>query len=42
MGIATVDASDTDTLQQIEADFDAACSSQRVSLQQILGPQREG
>ena len=42
MGIATVDAQDTDTLQQIEADFDAACSSQRVSLQQILGPQREG
>ena len=42
MGIATVDAKDSDTLQQIEADFDAACSSQRVSLQQILGPQREG
>ncbi|MDI4634592.1 GGDEF domain-containing protein [Pelomonas sp. V22] len=40
MGIATVDAQDADTLQQIEADFDAACSSQRVSLQQILGPQR--
>ncbi|MDM4767147.1 tetratricopeptide repeat-containing diguanylate cyclase [Pelomonas sp. SE-A7] len=41
MGIATVDAKDTDALLQIEADFDAACSSQRVSLQQILGPQRE-
>lgn len=42
MGIDTVDAKDSDTLQQIEADFDAACSSRRVALQQILGPQREG
>ncbi|MET0518252.1 MAG: GGDEF domain-containing protein [Burkholderiaceae bacterium] len=38
MGIATVDASDTDALSQIEADFDAACSSERVSLRQVLGP----
>ncbi|MEJ6007094.1 GGDEF domain-containing protein [Paucibacter sp. AS339] len=39
MGIATVDARDTDALVQIEADFDAACSSERVSLTQVLGPQ---
>ncbi|MCV2351684.1 GGDEF domain-containing protein [Paucibacter sp. Y2R2-4] len=39
MGIATVDARDTDALTQIEADFDAACSSERVSLTQVLGPQ---
>ncbi|MFY7867659.1 diguanylate cyclase domain-containing protein [Roseateles sp.] len=39
MGIATVDARDTDALTQIEADFDAACSSERVSLIQVLGPQ---
>jgi len=38
MGIATVDASDTHALLQIEADFDAACSSERVSLRQVLGP----
>lgn len=38
MGIATVDARDTDALLQIEADFDAACSSSRVSLRQVLGP----
>lgn len=38
MGIATVDARDTDALLQIEADFDAACSSERVSLRQVLGP----
>jgi diguanylate cyclase (GGDEF)-like protein len=38
MGIATVDARDSDALMQIEADFDAACSSERVSLLQVLGP----
>lgn len=38
MGIATVDARDTDALLQIEADFDAACSSERVSLRRVLGP----
>ncbi|MCV2353747.1 GGDEF domain-containing protein [Paucibacter sp. B2R-40] len=38
MGIATVDARDSDALTQIEADFDAACSSERVSLLQVLGP----
>jgi diguanylate cyclase (GGDEF)-like protein len=37
-GIATVDARDSDALMQIEADFDAACSSERVSLLQVLGP----
>jgi diguanylate cyclase (GGDEF)-like protein len=39
MGIATVDARDTDALLQIEADFDAACSSDRVSLRKVQGPQ---
>ncbi len=39
MGIATVDAQDTEALTQIEADFEAACSSKRVSLTQVLGPQ---
>ena len=38
MGIATVSASDAAALMQIEADFDAACSSERVSLHQVLGP----
>ena len=38
MGIATVDARDSDALLQIEADFDAACSSERVNLLQVLGP----
>ncbi|MBT9495406.1 MAG: GGDEF domain-containing protein [Paucibacter sp.] len=38
MGIATVDARDSDALLQIEADFDAACSSERISLLQVLGP----
>ena len=38
MGIATVDARDSDALMKIEADFDAACSSERVSLLQVLGP----
>ncbi len=38
MGIATVDASDSDALLQIEVDFDAACSAERVTLQQVLGP----
>jgi hypothetical protein len=33
-----VDARDSDALTQIEADFDAACSSERVSLLQVLGP----
>jgi diguanylate cyclase (GGDEF)-like protein len=38
MGIATVDANDSDALLQIEVDFDAACSAERVTLQQVLGP----
>ncbi|MDC8771097.1 GGDEF domain-containing protein [Roseateles albus] len=38
MGIATVAAGDAEALMQIEADFDAACSSERVSLHQVLGP----
>jgi diguanylate cyclase (GGDEF)-like protein len=38
MGIATVSAGDAQALMQIEADFDAACSSERVSLHQVLGP----
>ena len=38
MGILTVDARDSDALVQIEADFDAACSSERVSLRTVLGP----
>ena len=38
MGIATVDAQDTQALTQIEADFEAACSSDRVKLTQVLGP----
>ena len=38
LGIATVDAPDSDALLQIEVDFDAACSAERVSLQQVLGP----
>ncbi|MBT9491890.1 MAG: diguanylate cyclase [Paucibacter sp.] len=38
MGIVTVSAGDAEALMQIEADFDAACSSERVSLHQVLGP----
>jgi diguanylate cyclase (GGDEF)-like protein len=38
VGIVTVDAKDAEALLQIEADFDAACSSQRVSLRHIDGP----
>ncbi|HEX2012403.1 MAG TPA: GGDEF domain-containing protein, partial [Roseateles sp.] len=38
IGIVTVDARDVETLLQIEADFDAACSSERVSLRHIAGP----
>ncbi|MCV2352020.1 sensor domain-containing diguanylate cyclase [Paucibacter sp. Y2R2-4] len=38
MGIATVAAGDADALMQIEADFDAACSSERVSLVEVMGP----
>ncbi len=38
MGIATVDAGDANALMQIEADFDAACSSERVRLVEVLGP----
>lgn len=37
-GIVTVEAGDAQALIQIEADFDAACSSERVQLQTILGP----
>jgi len=40
VGIVTVLAQDSDALLQIEADFDAACSSERVSLQQVAGPPR--
>ncbi len=36
--IITVKAGDRQALQQIEADFDAACSSERVQLQLVLGP----
>jgi diguanylate cyclase (GGDEF)-like protein len=39
VGIATVDAADTEALTQIEANFDAACNSQRVTLKHILGPE---
>jgi len=38
MGIATVQAGDRSELSQIEANFEAACSSERVHLRQILGP----
>lgn len=38
MGIATVQACDRSDLSQIEANFEAACSSERVHLRQILGP----
>jgi diguanylate cyclase (GGDEF)-like protein len=38
VGIATVDARDAEALLQIEVDFDAACSSQRVNLRHIDGP----
>ncbi|WP_077035481.1 GGDEF domain-containing protein [Pelomonas sp. KK5] len=38
MGIATVKADDTDALAQIEADFEAACSSERVRMTQVPGP----
>ncbi|QPF76154.1 diguanylate cyclase [Roseateles sp. DAIF2] len=38
VGIATVDARDAEALLQIEADFDAACGSERVSLLHIPGP----
>lgn len=40
VGIAAVDASDTQDLLDIEADFEAACTSRRVTLAQVLGPQR--
>lgn len=38
VGIVGVDAADALALQQIEADFDAACSAQRVSLRHTTGP----
>jgi len=38
IGIATIDAHDTEALTQIQADFDAACISSRVQLLQVLGP----
>ena len=38
MGIASVNAADSNALVQIEADFDAACSSDRVALRAVLGP----
>lgn len=38
MGIASVNAADSSALVQIEADFDAACSSDRVALRAVLGP----
>jgi predicted signal transduction protein with EAL and GGDEF domain len=41
-GIVTVEAGDAQALIQIEADFDAACSSERVQLQTLLGPEPPG
>ena len=38
VGLAAVDARDATVLSEIEADFDAACRSQRVRLQHIPGP----
>lgn len=38
VGLAAVDARDAAVLSEIEADFDAACRSQRVRLQHIPGP----
>jgi len=38
MGIAAVRAADRNSLESIAADFEAACSNEQVSLQQILGP----
>jgi diguanylate cyclase (GGDEF)-like protein len=38
VGIAAINAGDAAALHQIEADFDAACSSQQVSLRTIAGP----
>ncbi|MCV2419171.1 GGDEF domain-containing protein [Paucibacter sp. DJ2R-2] len=38
MGIETVHAPNAEALAAIAADFDAACSSERVNLKQILGP----
>ena len=38
VGIAGVEAADVIALQQIEADFDAACSAQKVSLRHTAGP----
>ncbi|MDC8785606.1 GGDEF domain-containing protein [Roseateles koreensis] len=38
VGIATVNAQDTHALLQIEADFDAACSADRVRLFEVAGP----
>jgi diguanylate cyclase (GGDEF)-like protein len=38
MGIARVNATDSSALVQIEADFDAACSSDQVALRAVLGP----
>ena len=42
VGISAVDAKDAEALLQIEGDFDAACSAQRVRLQHIVGPQLAG
>jgi diguanylate cyclase (GGDEF)-like protein len=39
VGIAAINAGDAAALQQIEADFDAACSSKQVNLRTIAGPQ---
>lgn len=39
IGIVDVAARDEAALQQLEADFDAACSSERVRLRKIVGPQ---
>nr|WP_246448260.1 GGDEF domain-containing protein [Roseateles oligotrophus] len=38
LGIAAVQAQDGAALQQIEADFELACSSGRVHLREVLGP----
>jgi len=39
VGIGRVNAADSNALLQIEADFDAACSSDRVALRAVMGPE---
>jgi len=40
IGVASVNAADRQDLLDIEADFDAACTAGRVTLLQVVGPQR--